>query len=341
LRKISTFFRNIGSFCLEHRLNVTRFAVVFFLGVTLGLYFFPLFPWQSRVSEHELSEPNDSSVTGNGIGGALFESANFEEQFASLLVEMDQAELEGYQRPRMLLFETHSIQRGEVIGNLAINFGLNEDTILSVNNVRNARLLQIGQVLRIPNQDGIMSTVLEDDTLETIAERYRSDAEAIRVANQLFSEAALPGSTLFIPGGRLSWEERQEINGDLFMWPVAGRITSGFGWRRDPFGSGRREFHNGIDIAARMGTPIRAAMGGRVSTTGFDHVLGNFVIVTHPRGYRTLYAHMSRISVRQGAFIGAGERIGYVGSTGRSTGPHLHFTVFRQGSVINPRTVLR
>ena len=340
MRKISTFFRNIGGFCFEHRLNVTRFAVVLFLGVMLGLYFFPLVPWQS--SAHELSELSAySSIAGNGIGGAQFESADFEEQLASLLVEMYGTEPEGYQRPRLLLFETHSIQRGEVIGNLAINFGLNEDTILSVNNVRNARLLQIGQVLRIPNQDGIMSTVLEDDTLETMAERYRSDVEAIRIANQLFSETALPGSTLFIPGGRLSWEERQEINGDLFIWPVAGRITSAFGWRRDPFGSGRREFHNGIDIAARMGTPIRAAMGGRVSTTGFDHVLGNFVIITHPRGYRTLYAHMSRISVRQGAFVGAGERIGYVGSTGRSTGPHLHFTVFRQGSVINPRTVLR
>ena len=245
------------------------------------------------------------------------------------------------QRPRLLLYETHRVQRGDLIGNLAIGFGLNEDTILSVNNIRNSRLLQIGQVLRIPNQDGIVSTVEGDDTLETMAERYGSSVEAIRVANQLFSEAATPGTTLFIPGGRLSWMERQEINGDLFIWPVSGRITSGFGWRPDPFGSGRREFHNGIDIAARMGTPIRASMAGRVSVAGWDNVMGNFVIITHARGYRTLYAHMSRIRVRQGDFVGAGERIGYVGSTGRSTGPHLHFTVFRHGTLVNPRTVLR
>jgi len=312
--------------------------VVFCLGIALSLNSATLMPWQAVADAPSESRP---SISRNGIGGAYFEGPNFEEQLASLLAEIGEEQQEALQRPRLLLFETYSIQRGDLIGNLAIDFGLHEDTILSVNNIRNSRLLQIGQVLRIPNQDGIMSTVLEDDTLETIAERYRSDAEAIRIANQLFSNTALPGSTLFVPGGRLSWEARQEINGDLFIWPVAGRITSNFGWRRDPFGSGRREFHNGLDIAARMGTPIRAAMAGRVSAAGWDNVFGNFVIITHPRGYRTLYGHMSRIRVRQGAYVGAGQHIGDVGSTGRSTGPHLHFTVFRHGTAINPRTVLR
>jgi len=320
-----------------------RLAVVCFLCAALGLYFFPFMASvpASRIAEG--SEP-ELSAGRNGIGGAYFEStdfADFEAQLASLFADMDEAESRGFQRPRLLLYETHSIQSGDLIGNLAINFGLNEDTILSVNSIRNSRLLQIGHVLRIPNQDGILSVVLEDDTLETIAERYSADAEAIRVANQLFSYAATPGTTLFIPGGRLSWMERQEINGDLFVWPVTGRISSPFGWRSDPFGSGRREFHNGIDIAALMGTPIRAAMGGRVSAVGFDNVLGNFVIITHPRGYRTLYAHLSRVRVRQGADVGSGQIIGDVGSTGRSTGPHLHFGVFRQGALINPRTVLR
>jgi len=332
LREISTFFRNIGGFFLEHRLNVMRIAVILFLGVALGLYFLPSHAGVPVADE-------GSSLAGNGIGGANLETPNFEEQLASLLV--DTGAVESRDRPRLLLFETHRVQRGDIIGDLALSYGLNEDTILSVNNIRNSRLLQIGQVLRIPNQDGIMSTVDGGDTLETIAERYGSNAEAIRIANQLFSDTATPGTTLFIPGGRLSWMERQEINGDLFVWPVSGRITSGFGWRSDPFGSGRREFHNGIDIAARMGTPIRASMAGRVSVAGWDNVMGNFVIITHPRGYRTLYAHMSRIRVRQGAYVGAGQHIGDVGSTGRSTGPHLHFSVFRHGTMVNPRTVLR
>ena len=340
LRRITTFFKNIGGFCLEQRLNITRLAVVFFLGLTLGVYFFPSL--LGRTSAADVSEQDEApALPGNGIGGFYLENgdfAAFEEHLGLLSMESG---ADAFERHRLLLFETYAIQRGDLIGSLAINFGLNEDTILSVNNIRNSRLLQIGQVLRIPNQDGIMSTVDGGDTLETIAERYGSNAEAIRVANQLFTDTATAGTALFIPGGRLSWMERQEINGDLFVWPVAGRITSGFGWRPDPFGSGRREFHNGIDIAARMGTPIRASMAGRVSVAGWDNVMGNFVIITHARGYRTLYAHMSRIRVRQGDFVGGGERIGYVGSTGRSTGPHLHFSVFRHGSMINPRTVLR
>jgi len=337
LRKITTFFRNIGGSYPEHRLNIMRLAVVFFLGMALGLNFLTGRGPGSKITE----ELEPSLSARNGIGGAYLESANFEDQLASLLVGMDVAEPGEVQRPRLLLYETHRVERGDVIGNLAISFGLNEDTILSVNNIRNSRLLQIGQVLRIPNQDGIVSTVEGGDTLESMAERYGSNVDAIRVANQLFSDTATAGTALFIPGGRLSWMERQEINGDLFVWPVSGRITSGFGWRSDPFGSGRREFHNGIDIAARMGTPIRASMAGRVSVAGWDNVMGNFVIITHARGYRTLYAHMSRIRVRQGDFVGSGERIGYVGSTGRSTGPHLHFTVFRHGTLVNPRTVLR
>ena len=226
------------------------------------------------------------------------------------------------------------------MGDLAINFNLNEDTILSVNGIKNSRLLQIGQVLRIPNQDGIVSAVEQGDTIYSLAEKYGSDAEAIRVANQLFSDAVRPETALFIPGGRLSWEERQERNGDLFIWPVTGRISSNFGWRSDPFGARGREFHNGLDIAALMGTPVRASMAGRVSSAGFDTVFGNFIIITHSRGFRTLYGHMSRLRVRQGDYVGSGQQIGDVGSTGRSTGPHLHFSVYDQGTTVNPRTVL-
>ena len=333
--KMAAVFRNIAVFCLEHRPAAGRFAVVILLGLALGLGHLRL---QADGLQPEIGEGGYPAPGRNGIGGAYLEDHAFDEHLASLLAMTGPA---GAGRPKILLYETHSVQSGEVIGSIAIRYGLNEDTILSVNGIRNSRLLQIGQVLRIPNQDGIMSTVQGGETLEVIAGRYGSDVQAIVTANRLFSDTALPGTALFIPGGRLSWMERQEINGDLFVWPVAGRITSSFGWRRDPFGSGRQEFHNGIDIAARMGTPVRAAMGGRVSAAGFDPLWGNFIIITHPRGYRTMYAHLSRIRVRQGTHVGSGQHIGDVGSTGRSTGPHLHFTVFRHNSTINPRTVLR
>jgi murein DD-endopeptidase MepM/ murein hydrolase activator NlpD len=138
----------------------------------------------------------------------------------------------------------------------------------------------------------------------------------------------------------MPWEDLQEINGDLFLWPVRGYISSYYGYRRSPF-TGGRSFHPGLDIAAPMGTPIKAAMSGRVSAVGYDNIYGNFVVITHQAGYRTLYGHMSVIRTRTGVYVNAGDLIGEVGSTGQSTGPHVHFTVYKNGATINPRNVIR
>ena len=126
----------------------------------------------------------------------------------------------------------------------------------------------------------------------------------------------------------------------LFIWPVTGRVSSPYGNRRSPF-TGRQQFHTGIDIVVPAGTPVRAAMSGRVSRVGFDSVYGNFVLINHHSGLQTLYAHLNIARVRLGDYVATGDRVGDVGSTGLSTGPHLHFGVFRNGSTINPREHLR
>jgi len=185
-----------------------------------------------------------------------------------------------------------------------------------------------------------MYTVRKGDTLETIAKKYNSDAAHIKQANELFSDTIPSGMDLFIPGARLDWVERQEINGDLFIWPAAGYITSPYGNRKSPFGI-RDQFHSGIDIGAPYGAPVKAAMPGRVSSVGWDNTLGNFVVISHHSGYRTMYAHMSTVRVKSGAYVGTGERIGDVGSTGLSTGPHLHFTVYKNGKTVNPRSLIK
>jgi murein DD-endopeptidase MepM/ murein hydrolase activator NlpD len=197
-------------------------------------------------------------------------------------------------------------------------------------------------VLKIPNQDGILHTVAKGETLSSIAEKYNADQNTIQLVNELFSKNPKAGTDIFIPGAKLDWVRLQEINGELFIWPISGAITitSPYGYRRDPFGS-RTQFHTGLDIRGNTGTPIRAAMSGRVSQVGYDGVLGNYVIISHHSGYRTLYAHMSVIRTRTGAYVSTGERIGDVGSTGLSTGPHLHFTVYKNGATVNPRALVR
>lgn len=114
-----------------------------------------------------------------------------------------------------------------------------------------------------------------------------------------------------------------------------GFITDGYGLRKDPF-TGRLEFHYGIDISAPMGTPVYATADGVIGNTGYQGAYGNVIIVHHGFGYTTIYAHLSKIYVRTGDVVKRGQRIGEVGSTGRSTGPHLHYEVLQFNINKNP-----
>ncbi len=120
-----------------------------------------------------------------------------------------------------------------------------------------------------------------------------------------------------------------------FIWPLEGRITSRYGYRRSPF-SRRRQFHTGLDIANSYGTPIKSADGGEVIFSGWWGGYGKAVIVDHGKGFSTVYAHMSRIYVQKDQPVEKGQVIGLVGSTGYSTGPHLHFEVRKNGATQDP-----
>jgi len=286
------------------------------------------------------------SAAEHGIGGGyFFDEVITEDEDGLLLIpasyESVISELDSISKTRFLFYDSHTVLSGENISGLAINYGLNQDSIISINKITNSRLLQVGRVLRIPNQDGIFYSVKADDTLTSVAEKYNADQEVIKIVNELFSDNIVVGTELFIPGARLDREVLQEINGDLFIWPVNGAITSSYGWRRNPFNRSVSQFHNGIDIRGSTGTAVRAAMAGRVSAVGYDNILGNYIIISHHSGYRTLYGHLSVIRTRTGVNVAQGERIGDVGNTGQSTGSHLHFTVYRNGVTINPRAVLR
>ena len=126
--------------------------------------------------------------------------------------------------------------------------------------------------------------------------------------------------------------------GQDYLWPVEGRISSAFGWRNISVAGNR--FHGGVDIAASTGTPVRAARGGVVTRAGWVGAYGFVVIVDHGGGWETRYAHLSRIDVQTGQRVAQGGIVGRVGSTGASTGPHLHFEVRRDGQALDPLAFL-
>jgi murein DD-endopeptidase MepM/ murein hydrolase activator NlpD len=123
--------------------------------------------------------------------------------------------------------------------------------------------------------------------------------------------------------------------GGWLKWPVSGPITSGYGWRTHPV-YGHRSFHTGIDIGARHGVTVKAARYGSVIYTGYKGAYGNVVLIDHGSGIATLYAHLSRFYVTEGEYVTTQEAIAAVGSTGWSTGPHLHFEVRQGGEHVNP-----
>jgi murein DD-endopeptidase MepM/ murein hydrolase activator NlpD len=240
-------------------------------------------------------------------------------------------------------FHTYTVKSGDTVSGITRRAGLtNISTLIGVNDIGNVRQLRSGQKLRIPSTDGLVYTVKSGDTLGGISARYKVTLEDLLDVNDLASQVLAVGQSLFIPGARLDSKTLRQAMGDLFKYPIYGswRLTSPFGWRPDPF-TGTRSFHTGIDMAVPQGTPIHAAMSGKIVFVGYSNVFGNYVIINHGNGYQTLYAHMLKTLAHKGQWVSQGTKLGLVGTTGYSTGPHLHFTVYKNGKLINPLTVLK
>jgi murein DD-endopeptidase MepM/ murein hydrolase activator NlpD len=229
----------------------------------------------------------------------------------------------------------YTVRPGDSLFGIAAKFGVPVDGIISASDLKNARYIQPGMVLRVPRMKGIMYKVKRGDNLSSIAVRYGARVNDIADINDLSGETIRPGQELFVPGASLSEWERAIALGTFFKMPARGRLTSKVGFRIDPF-TGKMAYHAGIDISGRVGTPVRAAQYGRVWFVGDYGGYGKTVIIVHPDGYRTLYAHLNRILVQKGQAVKLDEKIGSIGNTGRSTGPHLHFEIHRYNTIVDP-----
>jgi murein DD-endopeptidase MepM/ murein hydrolase activator NlpD len=237
--------------------------------------------------------------------------------------------------PMTLSLSGYRIEKNDTLDAISNRFGIRLDTLISVNGIVDVRRIQAGATLKIPNIDGVAYKVKKGESLSVIASATNVSMLDIIDANDLSSQTITPGQTLFIPGARLSSYDLKKALGKLIIWPVVGRISSTFGYRANPF-TGIRQFHAGLDIVGPVNAAINAAMDGRVAETGYSAIFGNFVILSHAEGYQTLYAHLNKILVKQGASVLQGKTLGLLGSTGYSTGPHLHLGVFKRGTAVDP-----
>ncbi len=244
---------------------------------------------------------------------------------------------------------TYKVQPGDTVLGIAQRFGLQGNSLLWANEdlAANPDFLKLGQELFILPVDGAYHRVASGETLQNVADKYKVSPEAIIAysGNQLTESSTLvAGQRLIIPGGVLPQVTRRpvvsqrsvqtpqgaSVGTGQFIWPMTGQLSQRY-W----------EGHRAIDIANRARPPVSAADAGFVSyvqssNTGY----GKMVMIDHGNGYQTLYAHLDAYYVKVGQSVARGEVIGKCGSTGNSTGPHLHFEVIRNGVRRNPLTYL-
>lgn len=234
----------------------------------------------------------------------------------------------------------YQVREGDSLSAIADMFGVTTNTILWANDIKNAKNIRPGDTLLILPVTGIQHTVEKGDTLAKIAKKFEADAEEIALYNGLDNAVGLTvGTTLIIPGGDFTHDHENDTSVKNQSKPSSQAISRSLpqltGFFANPLPGGRisQGLHgkNGIDIAAPNGTPIYAAADGIIIVSknngAYNGGYGNYVVISHDNGTQTLYGHMTRTAVDTGASVRQGDLIGYVGSTGRSTGNHLHFEV--------------
>jgi murein DD-endopeptidase MepM/ murein hydrolase activator NlpD len=224
------------------------------------------------------------------------------------------------------------VRRGDTVSGLAVRNNVSVDALVSLNGIGNARVLQEGMTIKIPNMDGLAYTIkATDKSYQQIAAHFAVPLQVILDANDIQNEVMNPGDVIFIPGARLEALEKSSL-GDDFLWPIGDRkIISSYGWSVD---SGIR--HEGINLAAKSGTSVRAAMDGTVIKVGTNSLYGRYIILQHANGFETLYGNLNAFSIKENAFVYKGIKIAESGGAGRASVPHLHFGVYKNGKSVNP-----
>lgn len=237
----------------------------------------------------------------------------------------------------------HTVKEGETLGVIAEQYNIDVDTLLGANENLGTDIHPGDQLIILP-QKGVLYRADMGDTLWRIANTFQVDVAAIMAANDKKDEDLAIGENLFIPGGKKIKEQERLLAraespvsrggvSNRFIWPTVGDVSSGYGYRW-----GRH--HDGIDLANDIGTPIRAARSGRVTYSGWSSGYGRLIMIEHDQGYTTFYGHLNESLVESGDYVKAGQSIAYMGNSGNSTGPHLHFEVRKNGTPINPYNVL-
>lgn len=238
--------------------------------------------------------------------------------------------------------DVHKVQAGETLWSIARQHNMDVLTIARINGIQDITKISEGMELRLTDTQATaivaaapsVHKVQSGETLWSIARKYNVEYQALVNFNGISDPNRISvGMEVKIPGkgGAANAAQSQYVR---FSWPAKGRITS-------PFGARWGKMHEGIDIGLPIGSSVTAAAGGKVVTAGYMNGYGLVVYIEHADGYRTVYGHNSKLLVSVGDEVRQGQMIALSGNTGRSTGPHLHFEVQKNGQPIDPMKFLQ
>ena len=254
--------------------------------------------------------------------------------------------------------ETYVVTAGDTIASIAHNFNVNVGTVLWANQLGERQYIRPGDNLKIPPVSGVLVTIKSGDTIAKLANKYSGKEKEILAFNKISDETALGlGAEIMIPGGtppavapsgsavasartpsynpnvvKPADVDASHLASSKLLWPTSGHvITQYYGWR-----------HTGLDIDGTLSSPLYAAADGVVEVSGWNSGgYGYQILISHPNGIKTRYAHASKLYVKAGQQVKRGQVIAMMGSTGRSTGSHLHFEVYVSGRRVNPLSYIR
>lgn len=243
----------------------------------------------------------------------------------------------------------YAVLGGDTLSTIAKKFDVSTDTLKWANSLK-SDTIKPGQIIKVPPGTGVVHKVVSGDNIYTIAKKYNVDAQ--NILNFPFNDFAdldtfslTSGQTLFVPNGSVLPPKPVSIPGGFYSGPIqaGARGNSNFIW---PTSGGVTQYpiwyHMALDIANNALPPVLASDTGTVTFAGcLTYGYGCHIILDHGNGYQTLYGHLSSIGITPGQAVSQGQQIGNLGSTGRSTGPHLHFEIRSGGAQLNPLNFLK
>ena len=253
-------------------------------------------------------------------------------QFREDIARYNRTDSRSEPSPPLALY-TYTPGEGEDIFFLAARLTLPLESLATLNGLDRSTLPVAGKALLVPGVPGIFMREKPTNTLERMLVSWRNleEAQKLVIRGEVF---------YFYPGGRFHPIERIFFLNALFTFPLDSQVvTSRYGPRTSPV-TGRAHFHSGLDLAAPRGSNVYAARAGIVTSAGYNDTLGNFIVLDHSGGFQTVYGHLESTKVELNQNVTSGMLIGSVGSTGASTGPHLHFEVREKGASRNPENFL-